>query len=161
MRDNAAAGCEVPVFPLLTLLISLYTLVAGETAVMAAAKGGRLDTLKVLLEAGGDPYATNKDGASCLMLAARRNQLHVVEHLLATTKLTVKDSDTLGRTPLMHAAAGEERRCSGCLDCVSCIRCVVICTHAVLERGGENGVWIARRSCTRLQASSGEAYWRC
>jgi hypothetical protein len=55
---------------------------SGETALMAAAKSGHLDTVIALIAAGADVGARTKAGADVLMLACRHDRLAVVDHLL-------------------------------------------------------------------------------
>ena len=54
--------------------------VAGVTALMAAAKNGRVDVVNKLLEQKLNVDAQGKQGVTALMLAAENNQVEIVKH---------------------------------------------------------------------------------
>uniref|UniRef100_A0A383WGM4 Uncharacterized protein n=1 Tax=Tetradesmus obliquus TaxID=3088 RepID=A0A383WGM4_TETOB len=81
----------------------------GETAVMAAAKGGHLDTLQALCAAGADPAAASARGVTALLLAAKHNRAAVVQHLATQCGCSCSQADSSGTSPLMAAAAGAAR----------------------------------------------------
>ena len=66
----------------------------GLTALIAAARYGTAESVKVLLDAGADVNARNEDGGSSLMLAARYGTAENVKVLLdAGADASVKDKD--------------------------------------------------------------------
>eukprot|EP00879_Flechtneria_rotunda_P025370 GHRR01026956.1.p1 GENE.GHRR01026956.1~~GHRR01026956.1.p1 ORF type:complete len:406 (+),score=133.15 GHRR01026956.1:152-1369(+) len=81
------------------------TTTGGETAVMAAAKGGHLDTLQQLCAVGAETAAVNKHGQSALWLACKHNKPTVVQHLIQQCNCDCNQADSTGTTPLMRAAA--------------------------------------------------------
>eukprot|EP00798_Chlamydomonas_sp_ICE-L_P002495 gene2495-5448_t len=78
----------------------------GEVASMAAAKAGHLDTLAVLLSQGAPLVAATHEGVDMLMLACRHDRLEVVKYLMGEQNMDPMRRDSLGRTSLIHAAAG-------------------------------------------------------
>lgn len=57
----------------------------GATPLHIAADSGNMDIIKCLLQAGGDPNTSDDDGLKPIQVAALRNNLEVVEHLLPLT----------------------------------------------------------------------------
>lgn len=55
----------------------------GQTALMLAVSHGRLDMVKLLLEAGADPNIQDTDGSTALMCAAEHGHIDIVKHILA------------------------------------------------------------------------------
>eukprot|EP00873_Tetraselmis_striata_P007627 jgi/Tetstr1/427891/TSEL_017967.t1 len=96
-----------------TSKLLLETTKKGETALMAAAKAGHLEAVKLLLDAGAaiDGRASQEDHVTALHMACRKGRTEVVLELLARGAL-LEDPDDQGMRPLMHAAAG------GGADCV-------------------------------------------
>lgn len=54
----------------------------GQTALHSAARGGNLEMVRLLLDYGADPLSRTKNGCTPLMLAAERNHVAVVRHLM-------------------------------------------------------------------------------
>lgn len=50
---------------------------------MLAVSHGRLDMVKMLLEAGADPNIQDGDGSTALMCAAEHGHLEIVKHIIA------------------------------------------------------------------------------
>ena len=75
-------------------------------ALLRAARDGKVDTVKELLTTPGiDVNATNEQGDTALIEAARFGHDHIARVLLAAgANLKARDKD--GKTPLMIAAAG-------------------------------------------------------
>lgn len=55
----------------------------GQTALMLAVSHGRLDMVKMLLEAGADINIQDEDGSTALMCAAEHGHLQIVQHFLS------------------------------------------------------------------------------
>lgn len=55
----------------------------GDTPLHRAAVGGKIDNVKLLLQAGADPDVCNKDGDSALCIAARRGDHDMIKILIA------------------------------------------------------------------------------
>lgn len=55
----------------------------GQTALMLAVSHGRLDTVRLLLEAGADVNIQDEDGSTALMCAAEHGHLDIIKLLLA------------------------------------------------------------------------------
>lgn len=55
----------------------------GQTALMLGASHGRLDTVKLLIEAGADVNIQDEDGSTSLMCAAEHGHGDIVKYLLA------------------------------------------------------------------------------
>ncbi|GFH11062.1 ANK_REP_REGION domain-containing protein, partial [Haematococcus lacustris] len=85
-------------------LISQCTL-KGETAAMAAAKGGWLDSLQLLLGAGAPLAAMDSRMRDACMLACHHDQAGVVQHLVRECGYDLARVDQQGRDCLMQAAA--------------------------------------------------------
>lgn len=68
---------------------------SGQTALMLAARHGRLSTCKLLLECGADPSLQDLDGSTALMCASEFGNVDVVKCLLASkmTDPTTTDND--------------------------------------------------------------------
>jgi uncharacterized protein len=79
------------------------------TALMAAARKGRMEQMKILLAAGADPHARTNDGYTALMAAARAGNVEGVEILLAAGT-DVHEKTCWGRSALMWAARGGSER---------------------------------------------------
>ncbi|KXZ48898.1 hypothetical protein GPECTOR_24g187 [Gonium pectorale] len=78
----------------------------GMTALMMAAKGGHVEVVKDLLDAGADLYARDRNGMGALMMAAKGGHVEVVKVLLAAARADVNAADMNGMTALMMAAKG-------------------------------------------------------
>lgn len=74
----------------------------GETALMAAARAGKLEIVRILLEAGADAKVANKSGATALHMAAQTSVELVT--LLLDVSAEIDANSTLG-TPLQWAVA--------------------------------------------------------
>jgi ankyrin repeat protein len=53
---------------------------AGQTALLIAARGGRLDIVEALIQAGADPKLKGADGTTLLMASAGSGKLNMVEY---------------------------------------------------------------------------------
>ena len=79
-------------------------MVGGE-AVIAAAYGGHVDTVAVLLEVGRiDVNSTDVNGTTALIAAAKGRQTPVIEFLLSKPGIDVNKEDPNGFTALHWAA---------------------------------------------------------
>jgi ankyrin repeat protein len=76
--------------------------VSGSTALMAAAKNGRIDVVNKLLEQKANVDAQSKQGVTALMLAAENNQTEIVK-LLLKKNADPNLEDQTGWTALMKA----------------------------------------------------------
>jgi len=81
----------------------------GETPLIAAARYGRIECLKILLPLS-DPLASNNQGFTALQFAALMGDAAAVELLLPVSDIARGERD--GITPLMHAVRKNQ------LDCV-------------------------------------------
>ena len=71
--------------PLISHVISprLSWLQAGQTALMLAVSHGRLDMVRMLMEAGADVNMRDEDGSTALMCASEHGHTEIVKLLLA------------------------------------------------------------------------------
>ena len=70
---------------------------------LTASAKGDLETVKAVIESGGDPNTADKDSVSALMYATRKNQLEIVKYLISKgAKINKVEND--GWTALMFAA---------------------------------------------------------
>jgi hypothetical protein len=69
----------------------------GQTALMLAVSHGRLDMVKLLVDAGADLNVRDEDGSTALMCAAEHGYMEMVKYLMAQqdSDLTAKDNDGL------------------------------------------------------------------
>jgi len=69
----------------------------GQTALMLAASHGRLDMVRLLLEAGANVNVRDEDGSTALMCAAEHGHANILKYLLSLpdTDVTAKDNDGL------------------------------------------------------------------
>merc|ERR1712226_125880 len=69
----------------------------GQTALMLAVSHGRLDMVKLLVDAGADLNIRDEDGSTALMCAAEHGYMEMVKYLMAhpDADLTAKDNDGL------------------------------------------------------------------
>ena len=74
--------------------------VDGETPTFVAATVYDPEVIRVLLEAGGNPNATAKDGWSCIMMAVRDGNYGAVKYLLEAGADLMAGQDMFGRTAL-------------------------------------------------------------
>lgn len=86
----------------------------GMTALMVAAKHGRADCTRLLIERGASVNATRSDGTTALSLAALGNAA-ATTWLLLSANANPHATDSAGTTPLHWAAY------SGALECVRCL----------------------------------------
>mmetsp|Transcript_4801 Transcript_4801/g.11477 ORF Transcript_4801/g.11477 Transcript_4801/m.11477 type:complete len:392 (+) Transcript_4801:142-1317(+) len=80
----------------------------GDTPLVRAAREGRLDDVKLLLDAGADIMGRSKAGKTSLMVAAEHSHAEVLRHLLAvgSTDLVMAKCHYRGWTALMYASDG-------------------------------------------------------
>ncbi|XP_063218867.1 uncharacterized protein LOC134529085 [Bacillus rossius redtenbacheri] len=72
----------------------------GQTALMLAVSHGRLDTVKLLIEAGADMNIQDEDGSTALMCAAEHGHKDIVKQLLSNPDCDVTIADCDGTTAL-------------------------------------------------------------
>ncbi|CAN8004558.1 unnamed protein product, partial [Ixodes hexagonus] len=75
----------------------------GQTALMLAASHGRLEMVKLLLDAGSEPNVQDNDGSTALMCAAEHGYIEIVRALLAHPDTEVCLADNDGSTALTIA----------------------------------------------------------
>nr|XP_037287714.1 uncharacterized protein LOC119180690 [Rhipicephalus microplus] len=75
----------------------------GQTALMLAASHGRLEMIKLLLDAGAEPNVQDNDGSTALMCAAEHGYIEIVRVLLAHPDTEVCLTDNDGSTALTIA----------------------------------------------------------
>jgi hypothetical protein len=81
---------------------------AGRTPLLYAARGGQLRAAMVLVNAGGDVRAVDKDGRNALHYSCRRGHAEVVRWLLnGKSGLSVHTTDAHALTPLHQATLGK------------------------------------------------------
>lgn len=81
----------------------------GQTALMLAVSHGRLDTVRLLLEAGADVNIQDEDGSTALMCAAEHGHLEIVKLLLSQADCDVAVVDHDGSTALSIAMEAGHR----------------------------------------------------
>lgn len=81
----------------------------GQTALMLAVSHGRLDMVKLLLEAGADPNIQDTDGSTALMCAAEHGHIDIVKHILAHPDCDPSIVDCDGSTALAIAMEAGNR----------------------------------------------------
>ncbi|KAK6620193.1 hypothetical protein RUM44_006594 [Polyplax serrata] len=81
----------------------------GQTALMLAVSHGRLDMVKLLLEAGADPNIQDGDGSTALMCAAEHGHLEIVKHILGHPECDTSIVDCDGSTALAIAMEAGNR----------------------------------------------------
>lgn len=81
----------------------------GQTALMLAVSHGRLDTVRLLLEAGADVNIQDEDGSTALMCAAEHGHLDIIKLLLAQPDCDVAVVDHDGSTALSIAMEAGHR----------------------------------------------------
>ena len=74
--------------------ISQFSFQHGQTALMLAVSHGRLDMVRMLINAGADVNIQDEDGSTALMCAAEHGHLAIVKYLapLADTDLYLMDN---------------------------------------------------------------------
>jgi len=75
----------------------------GQTALMLGASHGRLDTVKLLIEAGADVNIQDEDGSTSLMCAAEHGHGDIVKYLLSQAECDPNITDNDGSTALSVA----------------------------------------------------------
>ncbi|XP_034252516.1 KN motif and ankyrin repeat domain-containing protein 2 [Thrips palmi] len=81
----------------------------GQTALMLAVSHGRLDTVRLLLEAGADVNIQDEDGSTALMCAAEHGHLDIIKILLSQADCDVTVVDHDGSTALSIAMEAGHR----------------------------------------------------
>ena len=107
LLEAAAYGSKEEVLAILDSGIDVNAKNAGsgETALMTAAGGGKIDTVKLLVARGAAVNATNCEGGTALLVAIDQQQDEVVEFLLANgASPNAKLSTPPGLTALCMAA---------------------------------------------------------
>ncbi|MEZ5290015.1 MAG: ankyrin repeat domain-containing protein [Vicinamibacterales bacterium] len=85
--------------------VKATTRLGANTPLIVAARNGRPDVVKVLLEAGAEPDAATSTGTTPLMLAAASGSVDAVKALLAAGAKVDATESSMEQTPLMFAAA--------------------------------------------------------
>lgn len=81
----------------------------GQTALMLAVSHGRLDMVKLLVEAGADVNVRDEDGSTALMCAAEHGSMEIVKYLMAQPDTNVNAKDNDGLTALSVAMEAGHR----------------------------------------------------
>ncbi|RZC40260.1 KN motif and ankyrin repeat domain-containing protein 2, partial [Asbolus verrucosus] len=81
----------------------------GQTALMLAVSHGRLDMVKMLLEAGADINIQDEDGSTALMCAAEHGHIDIVKHFLSQPDCDSSITDVDGSTALKIAMEAGHR----------------------------------------------------
>ncbi|XP_050314629.1 uncharacterized protein LOC126749060 isoform X2 [Anthonomus grandis grandis] len=81
----------------------------GQTALMLAVSHGRLDMVKMLLEAGADINIQDEDGSTALMCAAEHGHIEIVKHFLSQLDCDSNITDLDGSTALKIAMEAGHR----------------------------------------------------
>ncbi|XP_066248304.1 KN motif and ankyrin repeat domain-containing protein 3 isoform X1 [Euwallacea similis] len=81
----------------------------GQTALMLAVSHGRLDMVKMLLEAGADINIQDEDGSTALMCAAEHGHIEIVKHFLSQPDCDSSITDVDGSTALKIAMEASHR----------------------------------------------------
>ncbi|CAG9816689.1 unnamed protein product [Phaedon cochleariae] len=81
----------------------------GQTALMLAVSHGRLDMVKLLLEAGADINIQDEDGSTALMCSAEHGHIEIVKHLLCQPDCDSTITDVDGSTALKIAMEAGHR----------------------------------------------------
>ena len=81
--------------------ISCYN---NSTVLILASREGRLDEVKVLLEAGANVNAKEKYGITALILASHIGYLEIVKELLIVDGINVNEKTNYGSTALINAS---------------------------------------------------------
>lgn len=81
----------------------------GQTALMLAVSHGRLDMVKMLLEAGADINIQDDDGSTALMCAAEHGHIEIVKHFLSQPDCDSSITDVDGSTALKIAMEAGHR----------------------------------------------------
>lgn len=81
----------------------------GQTALMLAVSHGRLDMVKMLLEAGADINIQDEDGSTALMCAAEHGHIEIVKHFLGQPDCDSSITDVDGSTALKIAMEAGHR----------------------------------------------------
>ena len=86
------------------ILCSVTQLNAEEIPyLLTASAKGDIETVKAIIQSGGDPNTEDKDKISALMYASRKNQVAIVEYLISQgAEINKVEND--GWTALMFAA---------------------------------------------------------
>ena len=76
----------------------------GSTALIAACQEGKLEILRLLVNAGGDVRRQKQDGSDCVYMAARFNRIEVLQEVLPQHPSLVERRLFQGQT-ILHAAS--------------------------------------------------------
>ena len=76
---------------------------------MLAASHGRLDMVRLLVEAGADVNIRDEDGSTALMCSAEHGHAHIVKYLLQNPETDVLAKDNDGLTALAVAMEAGHR----------------------------------------------------
>lgn len=85
--------------------VNLPDSLRGHTALTAAATAGHLDICRILIRRGASPAVTNLMDVTALICAVQEGHWEVAESLLQESTASVDQTDGVGRTALMVAAA--------------------------------------------------------
>ncbi|XP_056646149.1 uncharacterized protein LOC130451264 isoform X1 [Diorhabda sublineata] len=81
----------------------------GQTALMLAVSHGRLDMVRMLLEAGADINIQDEDGSTALMCAAEHGHIEIIKHFLCQPDCDSTITDVDGSTALKIAMEAGHR----------------------------------------------------
>jgi ankyrin repeat protein len=87
----------------------------GQTALMLAVSHGRLDMVRLLVEAGADMNIQDEDGSTALMCAAEHGHTEIVKYLLSQPDCDASITDCVG-----------SRICTACIYLCNKQRCLVV-----------------------------------
>ena len=81
----------------------------GQTALMLAVSHGRLDMVKILVDAGADLNVRDEDGSTALMCAAEHGYMEMVKYLMSQPEADLSAKDNDGLTALAVAMEAGHR----------------------------------------------------
>ncbi|XP_037089662.1 LOW QUALITY PROTEIN: KN motif and ankyrin repeat domain-containing protein 1-like, partial [Pollicipes pollicipes] len=119
----------------------------GQTALMLAVSHGRLDMVKLLLEAGADVNIQDEDGSTSLMCASEHGHAAIVRLLLAHPECDTQLTDNDGCTALQVAMEAGHRDVG-----------LLLYAHSNFSRGSSPyGSLRLKRGASRTPGASGRA----